>query len=147
MRLWHYRLIEYLPDLMLLGQWRELCAIVRKIKDTGTPGHRLVNQIMEYPWQDLYEYSIMVESELRNRGYNLSRSKDQFYKEIEEIQDKFIDVPSGGWPFAQWHTDRYLCQCIYNLEEKYDCGIISKKEWDTISRATPVIHCDGWVPF
>ena len=147
MRLWHYRLIEYLPDLMLLAQWRELCAIAKRIKDTGTPGHRLVNQIMEHPWQDLHEYSIMVEAELRNRGYNLSRSKNNYYDLLESIRDKFPDISTGGWPFVGWHTDRYLTQCVFNLEEKYDCGIISKKEWEVINRSTPVIHCDGWVPF
>ena len=28
--------------------------------------------------------------------------------------------------------DRYLKQCLYNLQEKYDCGGISKEEWQKI---------------
>ena len=34
--------------------------------------------------------------------------------------------------FYNWHTDRYLIQCLYNLEEKYDRGGISQEEWDKI---------------
>ena len=30
--------------------------------------------------------------------------------------------------YPGWHNDRYLAQCYYNLEEKYDCGGIAE-EW------------------
>ena len=30
------------------------------------------------------------------------------------------------------HNDRYLKQCLYNLEEKYDRGIITKDEYEKI---------------
>ena len=30
--------------------------------------------------------------------------------------------------FPGWHNDRYLAQCYYNLEEKYDCGGVAE-EW------------------
>lgn len=31
--------------------------------------------------------------------------------------------------FKDWHNDRYFDQCYHNLEEKYDCGGISKEDW------------------
>ena len=31
--------------------------------------------------------------------------------------------------FAGWHDDRYLLQCYYNLQEKFDCGGITEDEW------------------
>ena len=34
--------------------------------------------------------------------------------------------------FGKWHTDHYLIQCLYNLEEKYDRGGITQEEWDRI---------------
>ena len=34
--------------------------------------------------------------------------------------------------FDDWHTNRYLKQCLYNLEEKYDRGGITQEEWDNI---------------
>lgn len=30
------------------------------------------------------------------------------------------------------HNDRYLTQCYYNLQEKYDRRIISNEEWEKI---------------
>ena len=30
--------------------------------------------------------------------------------------------------FPGWHNDRYLEQCYFNLEEKYDCGSVAQ-EW------------------
>ena len=34
--------------------------------------------------------------------------------------------------FGDWHNDRYLMQCYYNLQEKHDCGGISDDEWQKI---------------
>lgn len=34
--------------------------------------------------------------------------------------------------FFNWHNERYLKQNLYNLQEKYDCGGISKDEWKVI---------------
>ena len=34
--------------------------------------------------------------------------------------------------FKNWHTQRYLKQCVYNLQEKFDCGGISGEEWKKI---------------
>ena len=31
-----------------------------------------------------------------------------------------------------WHTSRYLTQCYYNLEEKYDCGGINNNDFSKI---------------
>lgn len=30
------------------------------------------------------------------------------------------------------HNNRYLKQCYYNLQEKYDRGIITEEEWKKI---------------
>ena len=34
--------------------------------------------------------------------------------------------------YRHWHNDRYLTQCYYNLQEKYDCGIVSADAWAKI---------------
>ena len=36
--------------------------------------------------------------------------------------------------FEGWHDDRYLMQCYYNLQEKFDCGGIIFDEWKMIER-------------
>lgn len=38
----------------------------------------------------------------------------------------------GVWIYKDWHNERYLKQCLYNLQEKYDCGGISENEWKII---------------
>ena len=59
MRLWHYKLIPYLPKSQLLAQWRELNSIFKK-----QDKHILINYIYEYPREDLYKYSYIVLNEL-----------------------------------------------------------------------------------
>ena len=42
--------------------------------------------------------------------------------------------------FEHWHNDRYLCQCLYNLQEKYDCGGITKDEYDRLKNGFNLYH-------
>lgn len=148
MRLWHWELIPYLPNAMLLAQWRELCSIVKRIDEHGVPGHRLVNPVMEYPWWELYLYSSKVINELGKRGYNLERSRPDFEKTIERIKEKFNNErPESSIIFMSWHDERYLKQCFYNLQEKYDRGIITEKEWNDIANSPVVIINDLCLPF
>lgn len=128
MRLWHKDLIPALPRQQLLGQWRELCAIMRNIEAKGTPNHVLVNRVMDYPCTHLYVYACQVCDEMRERGYRCDFSK---------FGKSFVAVYGEGNPFfisardlfPDWMDDRYLRQNYYNLEEKRDCGAISDDEF------------------
>jgi len=124
-RLWHKELIQVLPKQQLLGQWRECCAIARNISKKGTPNHLLVNAIINYPISEFASYSLEIAREMHKRGFKCDW--DKFEKYI------------GKWTYCQiisvfrgWHNDRYLRQCYYNLQEKYDCGGISDEEWKRI---------------
>lgn len=126
MRLWHKDLIAVLPRQQLFGQWRECCAIMQNIKNNGTPNHILVNKIMEYPIEEFNEYAERIRDEIIERGHNCyfgNFSKWQTKTNIERI---------NGEIFAGWHNERYLRQCYYNLQEKYDCGGMSEAEWKRI---------------
>lgn len=83
--------------------------------------------------------------ELYERGYNLTEKPKkkleddirawQLYLKDElpwELDDK-IPVPYDKL-YSGWHNQRYLQQCYYNLEEKYDRGGINDDEWSTILR-------------
>ena len=122
MRLWHKDLIRYLPRQQLIAQWRECCCIARNINQNGSPNHILVNKIMEYPEDEFNTYADVVIKEMRNRGYEVDDWK--FFK---WRNDKNSILPSVV--FRGWHNRRYLDQCFYNLQEKYDRGGISKEEW------------------
>ncbi len=52
MRLWHYKLIPYLPKSQLLAQWRELNSIFKK-----QDKHILINYIYDYDKSYLINYS------------------------------------------------------------------------------------------
>lgn len=124
MRLWHKDLIEVLPRQQLLGQWRECCLIAKEIQTKGTPNHLLVNRIMNYPLDHFYEYSMIVYAEMQKRGY---KPNYQSLKKWVSGQNTNF-VPSYRL-FYKWHDNRYLKQCLYNLEEKYDCEGITREEW------------------
>lgn len=129
MRLWHKDLIPYLPRQQLLGQWRECCAIAKSIAEKGTPNHILVNKIMDYPLDHFVTYAELIDVELCNRGY--MANSERFYGWIAATDYVPLSLNNNKL-FADWHNDRYLRQCYYNLQEKYDCGGISAEEWAKI---------------
>lgn len=128
MRLWHKDLIDSLPRKQLLSQWRECCAIIKNIKEKGTPNHLLVNKIMDYDLKHFYTYGLYVFIETEHRDYKCNLRKfDQYFKggKIVKTFDELFDG---------WHNERYLDQCFYNLQEKFDCGGMSEEEWEKVSR-------------
>lgn len=131
MRLWHRDLLPVLPRQQLLSQWRECCCIAKNIADNGTPNHILVNKIMCYSMDDFWNYTRLVTEEMRRRGYkvNIDNFTKHYYKFGHPLPDP------NNKPFVGWHNDRYLQQCLFNLQEKFDCGGIPHDEWTKICRA------------
>lgn len=127
MRLWHKDLIPVLPKQQLLGQWRECCLIAKNIAEKGTPNHILVNRIMDYPIEHFFRYGIRVMNEMERRGYKVDLYKFTRWFDRLSAEREYESI------FDTWHNDRYLKQCYYNLQEKYDCGGITQAEWDTLS--------------
>lgn len=121
MRLWHWKLLPYLPKSQILGQWRELNSIFKK-----QDKHILINYIYEYDYMDLYRYSLMVIEELDKRGirHDNTNMKSYFEKCMRETpKEKIITVVYDDKAvFARHHDDSYLRQCFYNLQEKFDRG-------------------------
>lgn len=128
MRLWHKDLISVLPRKQLISQWRECCAIARNIKVNGAPNHLLVNKVMEYPMGHLWEYGFRIMNEMEHRGYKCD------FGRFEQWFDKpyALITPNEDELFKDWHNYRYLDQCYFNLQEKYDCGGIPFSEWSRI---------------
>lgn len=123
MRLWHYKLIPVLPDKMLVAQWRE-CIAIKRQWEKGTLKHRLVSYVMNYDKATLYDYFLKVAIEMNKR--NINRNS----KYIIEMNDFCNDECATN--YYKEHNDRYLTQCYYNLEEKYDRGIVSFNEFQKI---------------
>lgn len=129
MRLWHKDLISVLPRQQLLSQWRECCCIARNIAVKGTPNHILVNKVLEYPTSHLWTYGVMIYQEMIKRGYRAQLGL--FKKWISETDVVMVKKEEL---FSEWHNNRYLWQCYYNLQEKYDCGGITEEEWRKIEK-------------
>lgn len=131
MRLWHKDLIKVLPRQQLLSQWRECCCIARNIAVNGTPNHILVNEVLEYPENHFNYYGQLVGAELAHRGYFVCGDRfDQWLR--NEKGELPYPYPEFDKLFEGWHNDRYLTQCFYNLQEKYDRGGITPDEWEKI---------------
>ena len=126
MRLWHKDLISVLPRQQLLGQWRECCCIAKNLEEYGTPNHILVNRLLDYPEAHFNAYSLAVYNEMLKRGYNCDWNKFAKWRINRNRDWDLKDI------FPEWHNQRYLVQCYYNLQEKYDCGGITKEEWKLI---------------
>ena len=131
MRIWHYRLIPYLPDAQFKGQLRELTAIMRDWRDKGSTNHLLINRVMLYPKAELTLYFTMYYWEYAKR----------FGKEPQNILMEFLEFPqetnkATGQIFDGWHDNGYLRVCMANLFEKYHYGRgksrITEDEWQRL---------------
>ena len=119
-RLWHYKLIPVLPDKMIVSEWRE-CIAIKRQWEKGTLKHRLVSYVMDYDKSFFANYVFNLQSEMCRRNIKF---QEKYFKEILY----FCRYDVFGFNYPE-HNDRYLKQCLYNLEEKATRNIISKEEW------------------
>lgn len=88
----------------------------------------LVNKVLDYPLAHLVHYANLVFIEMENRGYKPNPESLFRWIDIEELENFDNNIPI----YFGWHTERYFMQCYYNLQEKFDCGGITDKEWEKI---------------
>lgn len=89
--------------------------------------HRLVSYVMKYDTSVFSNYVTLVANEMDKRNIKF---KVEYLDEIFEFSSNLNTILFIPYPE---HNDRYLHQCYFNLQEKYDRGIISKAEWQKIS--------------
>ena len=119
MKLWHQKLIPYLPRQQLLGQHRECCAL--RGKGWGKK-HSVVNYVFTHDPEYLYEYHCRVMTEMEHRGYH----PDQTWRHSSYRGTTLGFVPEfcgDGYAYARdivypEHNETYLLECIENLEGK-----------------------------
>ena len=135
MRLWHYKLIPYLPNEMLISQWRE-CIAIKRQWEKGTLKHRLVSYVMDYDKTRFFRYVEAVRDEMCDRKIKF---QNKYFIEIMEYCQYDWN---GNFELYPEHNNRYLVQCYYNLQEKYDRGIITKEEWEKINNCPDLFDVD-----
>ena len=136
MRIWHYKLLPYLPDLQFKGQLRELVAIMRAWRDSGTTNHLLINKVMEYEKAELTKYFLLYREEYFKRyGKHISNEYSMEFMHFAPTA-----LYWGDELFKGWHNKEYLRVCMANLYEKHFFGIgksrITDEEWKRL--------CDGY---
>ena len=122
MRLWHQKLIRYLPRQQLLGQHRECCAL--RGKGWGRK-HSTVDYVFKYTPSHLFEYHMKVMGEMGRRGYAIRNPKwfGRGYRGLRlKPHELFLEMgtyvcPSGEIIYPE-HDDRYLLECCLNLKAK-----------------------------
>ncbi|MEE1282758.1 MAG: pyrimidine dimer DNA glycosylase/endonuclease V [Acutalibacteraceae bacterium] len=128
MRLWSYQLIPVLPNTMLISQWRECIAIKRQWGE-GTLKHRLVSYVLNHDEIYFGQYVKDIVKELTKRG--IKYNDDLYYELCLFSNVSYVNIGNSNINYPE-HNDRYLKQCLYNLQEKADRGIISQEEWQKI---------------
>lgn len=109
MRLWHYKIIPYLPKSQLIAQWRELNSIFAK-----QDKHILINYIYNYPKDYLYSYSSCVLDEMKKHGYQIKKW-DNYNEYFESLR---FSKPNMNLIYSE-HNSEYFEICYWNLREKY----------------------------
>ena len=132
MRIFHYALLPYLPDLQFKGQLRELVAIMHDWRDKGKTNHLLINKVVEYPKNDFVRYFLEYEVEYHKR---YDKWLTTAWEEFKAFDDTPIEQRSNGF-FNGWHNKEYLRVCMANLYEKHHFGIgksrITDEEWQIL---------------
>ena len=134
-RLWHYKLLPYLPKLQLISQKREVDLIWKDIANGKKTNHILINYIWDYQdyLKELSIYYRLLKDEFDKRRFKFN-AKNHRFRWFTEYYVKSYK------PFKNHHNDRYLLQCFYNLQEKYDRG---QKDFDNETFRNLVMFVDN----
>lgn len=93
---------------------------------------------------DFIDYTAWVIREMKLRGYKI-KSFENANKYFAPVMGNDYNIEEDTIPeecvsnfsvFPKYHTDRYLLQCFYNLQEKYDRGQkdFTKEQYEKLER-------------
>ena len=128
MRLWHQKLIPYLPRQQLLGQHRECCAL--RGRGWGRK-HSVVNYVFNHSACKLVAYHYLIMNEMKARGYHPDETwynvnwRGSTIGEMNgwaapAIVNHYVEKSPyyGGTMIYDEHDDEYLQECLENLQSK-----------------------------
>lgn len=123
MRLWHEKLLPYLPRQQLLGQHRECCAL----RGAGWGRrHSVVNYVFDHDPGRLVAYHWRVMDEMHRRGYNPDKAwfDPNWRGNTLGRQENWVNpcfaqlVYDENALVYREHNDAYLQECLENLKGK-----------------------------
>ena len=127
MRLWHQKLIPYLPRQQLLGQHRECCAL--RGKGWGRP-HATVNYVFTHSPARLVAYHCLIMNEMKRRGYNPNEcwynvdyrgstiGEQVLWCDFSTMYGFLDEAENHKHIIYSEHDDAYLDECLANLLTK-----------------------------
>lgn len=120
MRLWHYKLLPYLPKNQILGQHRECCAL----RGLGWgKKHYIVDYVFIHPFRMLSQYHKAVMNRIENANplwyiwYYRGKKSESILPAPNSNEIYYEHYPE--------HNDNYLSICLHNL--KYSLSATTKK--------------------
>ncbi|MNS97894.1 Pyrimidine dimer DNA glycosylase [compost metagenome] len=116
MRLWHEKLIKYLPNMQLLGQHRECCAL----RGNGWgKKHSTVDYVFTHKYEDLYNYHMKIIKEMQFRNFKVDNMWLNGKYRGKKCEPK-INIEDSYYQETIYneHNKKYLNECIYNLKNK-----------------------------
>lgn len=127
MRLWHYKLIPYLPQKQLVSQWRECIAIKGMWEKGKLVNQPLVGYVTKYNKKYFFNYVQTLVEELERRKINFQQ---KYYLDFINFCDVYNNRTNDLKCLTYNEQDQdYLVICYYNLKEKHLRGMISDIEW------------------
>lgn len=116
MRLWHQTLISSLPRQQLLGQHREVAAL----RGNGWgKKHATVNYVFGHSPYKLYQYHLLIMSEMNRRGYQPDkRWLAPTYRGLKCPAYEQLPISPLTSPIYPEHDATYLQECLDNLANK-----------------------------
>ena len=87
--------------------------------------------MLDYGAGHLNQYAYEICTEALGRGYKVD------FDRFIQHRPQPIEGCSHDEIFKDWHNARYLRQCLYNLQEKADCGAVPEEEWERITDKWP----------
>lgn len=115
MRIWHYDLIRVLPNKQLKSFRYEIGDMIKQYPNIK---NRLVNYANNYSIEFLFNIFIIILDEFNNRKINHNNKYDNNI--IKIANSKSSSAFFNPKLRYKEHNERYLNQCYYNLQEKFD---------------------------
>jgi uncharacterized protein (TIGR02328 family) len=128
MRIWSKKLIRVLPIAQLRSMRYELGDMIQQYPNIK---HSLVKFANDYDCIYLLDYFMNTIVEISRRGMKMDSNYNIKIHAIAKEKCEHRYYPTKNYIFKE-DNDRYLKQCYYNLQEKYDRGCIGNEEWQKI---------------
>lgn len=131
MRIWSKDLIPVLPNKQLKAMRYELGDMIKQYPNIKNP---LVKFANNYSCNYLLHYFSLVCMQCAERQINMNQKYNIEIQDmaIEKSWEKNPNIAIYNVARFNEDNDRYLKQCLYNLQEKYDRGIITEEEWERV---------------